>query len=96
MMRLRELYREVVLEEKTPEGFVSLDNLIASAPKPTVKQEEADWFGDRSRDTFPRSHRFASRGAGFKIKRGLGNPAVSAVMSRSVASTLPGVLASNE
>ena len=51
-----QLYREVVLKEKKQEGFVSLDNLLATAPKkngngngavqPAESREEVGSFGD--------------------------------------------------
>jgi uncharacterized radical SAM superfamily Fe-S cluster-containing enzyme len=42
--KMAKLSREVVLKEKQPEGFVSIDNLVAPAPK--SKQEEVGSFGD--------------------------------------------------
>ncbi len=45
--RMAKLYREVVLKEQKPEGgFVSIDSLIAPAPKPAAKKEEVGSFGD--------------------------------------------------
>jgi uncharacterized radical SAM superfamily Fe-S cluster-containing enzyme len=43
--RMAKLYREVVLKEQKPEGFVSLDSLVAPAPK-AAKPEEVGSFGD--------------------------------------------------
>ena len=43
--RMAKLYREVVLKEQKPEGFVSLDSLIAPAPK-AKQPEEVGSFGD--------------------------------------------------
>jgi hypothetical protein len=53
--RMAALYREVVLKEKKQEGFVSLDNLLSTAPKSngnghsneqTESREEVGSFGD--------------------------------------------------
>src|SRR5579884_3248572 len=46
--RMAKLYREVVLKEKRPEGFVPLDGLLSSAAKPAEaeKREEVGAMGD--------------------------------------------------
>jgi 7,8-dihydro-6-hydroxymethylpterin dimethyltransferase len=49
--KMAKLYREVVLQEKQPEGFVPLGNIAPAAPKPAPaavakKQEEVGSFGD--------------------------------------------------
>jgi uncharacterized radical SAM superfamily Fe-S cluster-containing enzyme len=40
--KMARLYREHVLGEKPQEGFIPVDTLIAPAPKPAAKQEEAE------------------------------------------------------
>ncbi len=46
--KMAKLYREVVLQEKQPEGFVPLGNIAPAAapPKVTAKKEEVGSFGD--------------------------------------------------
>jgi uncharacterized radical SAM superfamily Fe-S cluster-containing enzyme len=44
--RMAKLYREVVLKEKQPEGFVGIESLLATANKPVPKEEEVGSFGD--------------------------------------------------
>ncbi len=46
--KMAKLYREVVLQEKAPEGFVPLGNIAPAAapPKAAVKKEEVGSFGD--------------------------------------------------
>jgi uncharacterized radical SAM superfamily Fe-S cluster-containing enzyme len=44
--RMAKLYRELVLKEKQPEGFVGIESLLATANKPAPKEEEVGSFGD--------------------------------------------------
>ena len=43
--RMAKLYREVVLKETQPEGFVSINSIAPAAPV-VKKQEEVGSFGD--------------------------------------------------
>jgi hypothetical protein len=45
---MAELYRQVVLKEQKKEGFVSLNSLVAAAPKPAeqTSNETVGSFGD--------------------------------------------------
>lgn len=44
--KMAKLYREVVLKEQPKEGFVGIENLIASAPKKKTVDEEVGAMGD--------------------------------------------------
>ncbi|MCC6490900.1 MAG: radical SAM protein, partial [Candidatus Hydrogenedentes bacterium] len=45
--KMAKLYREVVLKEKRPEGFVGIENLMGSAtPKKQTAEEEVGAMGD--------------------------------------------------